>query len=86
MKLSRAEFFCFTAKMKRAVIFYLLANPAETAYLSVRDGSLSNAARLVEIRRRKVAVHTFLEVVPSRAAKTAFALALSKAITFFCLD
>ena len=35
-------------KLKRAVIFfYLLANPSETAYLSVRDGELSNAVRLV---------------------------------------
>ena len=30
--------FCFQAKNKKAVIFYLLANPAETAYLSARDG------------------------------------------------
>ena len=40
-------------------MFYLFANPAEMAYLSVRDGKLSNAVRLVEFRRRKVAVHTF---------------------------
>ena len=45
---------------KSCNFFYLLANPAETAYLSVRDGKLSNAVRLVEFRRRKVAVHTFL--------------------------
>ena len=37
-----------------------MANPAETAYLSVRDRELSNAVQLVEFRRRKVAVHTFL--------------------------
>ena len=42
------------------MIFYLLGNPAETAYLSVRDGQLSNAVELVEFRRRKVAVHIFL--------------------------
>ena len=47
-------------KIKRAVIFYLLANPAGTAYLSVRDAQLSNAVRLVEFRQGKVAVHTFL--------------------------
>ena len=45
--------------MKRAVFFYLLGTPAETAYLSVRDGKLSNAVWLVEFRRRKVAVLTF---------------------------
>ena len=37
-----------------------MGNPAETPYLSVRDGKLSNAVRLVEFRPRKVAVHTFL--------------------------
>ena len=42
------------------LFFNLLVNPAETAYLSVRDGKLSNAVRIVEFRRRKVAVHTFL--------------------------
>ena len=47
-------------KIKRAVIFYLLGNPAQTPYLSVRDGKLSHAIRLVKIRPRKVAVHTFL--------------------------
>ena len=40
--------------------FHLLGNPAETPYLSVRDGKLSNAVWLVEVRPRKVAVHTFL--------------------------
>ena len=60
--LSRATFFCFPPKkLKELYFIYLLGNPAETAYLSVRDGKLSNAARLFEIRRRKVAVHTFLE-------------------------
>ena len=58
--LSRGKFFqVFRRKIERAVIFYLLANPAETAYLSVRDEKLSNAVRLVEFWRRKVAVHTF---------------------------
>ena len=47
-------------RFKIAAIFYLLGNPAETAYLSVRDGKLSNAVRLAELRPRKVAVHTFL--------------------------
>ena len=37
-----------------------MANLAKTAYLGVRDGSLSNAVRLVEFRQRKVGVHTFL--------------------------
>ena len=80
--LSRAKFFeVFRQKIKRAVIFYLSANPAETAYLSVRDGKLSNTV-LVEFRPRKVPVPTFLGVVPSRAAQTAFVPELSKAITF----
>ena len=67
------------------MIFYLLANPAATAYLSVRDRKLSNAVWFVEFGRRKVAVHAFLGVVPSRAAQTAFVPELSKAITFFVL-
>ena len=37
-----------------------MGNPAETAYLSVRNGKLSNAVRLVEFRPRKVAVHTYM--------------------------
>ena len=37
-------------KIKRAVNFYRFGNPAETAYLSVRDGKLSNAVGLVNIR------------------------------------
>ena len=68
--------------MERAVIFYLLANPAETPYLSVRDGKLFNAVRLVEFRPRKVSAHTFW-VVPIRAAQTAFVPELWKAL--FCL-
>ena len=36
-----------------------MANPAETVYLSFRDWELSNNLRLVQFRRRKVAVHTF---------------------------
>ena len=42
------------------MIFYLLANPAETPYLSVRDGKLSNAVRLLEFRPRTIAVYTYL--------------------------
>ena len=53
----------FWQKFKRAVIFYLLANPAETAYFSFWDQELSNDIRLVEYWRRKVVVHTFLWVV-----------------------
>ena len=49
-------FLSFQPKIKRAVIFYLLANPAETAYLCIRDRELSNAVWLVEFRPRKVAV------------------------------
>ena len=81
--LSRAKFFeIFRQKIERVVIFYLLANPAETAYLSVRDGELSNAVRLVDFRQGKVALHTLFGVFPSRAAQTAFALDLSKVLTF----
>ena len=61
MKLSGAKFFyVFRQKIERAVIFYLLANPAETSYFSFQDRELSANARLVQFQRRKVAVHTFL--------------------------
>ena len=53
---SKRNFSVFLQKIKRAVFFYLLRNPAETPYLSVRDGKLFNAVRLVEFRSRKVAV------------------------------
>ena len=75
-------FLSFQPKIIRAVIFYLLPNPAETPYLSVRDGKLFNAVRLVEFRP-SCSSHLF-GVVSSRAAQTAFAPELSKAITF-CL-
>ena len=81
-KAQSSEIFMFSCKKLRAVIFYLLTNPSETAYLSVRDGELSNVVWLVELRRRKVAVHIFFGVVPSRAAQTAFVQELSKVITF----
>ena len=58
--LSRAKLSVFKQKITRAVIFYLLANPAETAYLRVQEEELFNAKQLVEFRGRKVAVHTFL--------------------------
>ena len=57
-------FLSFQAKkIKRAVIFYLLANHAETAHLSFRDWELSNDVWLVQLRRRKVVVYSFLWVV-----------------------
>ena len=37
-----------------------MGNPAETPYLSVRDGKLSNAVWLLKFRPRKIAVHTYL--------------------------
>ena len=45
---------------KELLFVYLLANPAETAYLSFQDRELSNDIRLVQVWRRKVVVHTFL--------------------------
>ena len=81
--LSQAKFFqVFSQKIERAVIFYLLGNPAETAYLSVRDEYLSNAIRLVEIRRRKVAVHTFLGWSQARMLRRPLYRNYRKAITF----
>ena len=52
-------FLSFQAKKLRAVIFYLLANHAETAYLSIQDEELSKKAWLVQVRPTKVAAHTF---------------------------
>ena len=49
-----------------------MANPAETAYLSFRDRGLSNDIPLVEFRRRKVVVHTFLWVVPGHCLCAGF--------------
>ena len=60
--LSRAKIFqVLRQKIERAIIFDLLGNPAETPYLRVQDGKLSNAVRLVVFRPRIVAVQTFLE-------------------------
>ena len=49
-----------------------MANPAETAYLSFRDRELSNDVPLVEFRRRKVVVHTFLWMVPGHCLCAGF--------------
>ena len=65
-------------------IVYLLAHPAETAYLSFRDRELSNDVLRVQVRPRKVAVHTFFCVGPGEADETAFVQELLKAVTF-CL-
>ena len=59
----------FSAKKLRVVMFYPLSDPAETPYLSVRDGKLSNAVRLVKFRPRKVAVHTLLEWSQARMSR-----------------
>ena len=58
--------------LKSCNFFYLLAHPAETAYLSFRDRELSNDVQLVEVRRRKVVVHTFLLVVPGHCLRAGF--------------
>ena len=49
-----------------------MANPAETAYLSFRDRELSYNVPLVEFRRRKVVVHTYLWVVPGHCLHAGF--------------
>ena len=67
-----SEKFLFRAKTLKSCIFYLLARPAETAYLTFQDRELSNDLWLVEWPPRKVVVHTFLGVVPSQADETAF--------------
>ena len=73
IKLNQTKFFqVFLQKIQRAAIFYLLAHPAETAYLSFRDQELSNDVPLVEFRRRKVAVHIFLWVVPGHCLHAGF--------------
>ena len=58
--------------LKELSFFHLLANPAETAYLSFRDRELSNDVRFVEFRRRKVVVHTFLWVVPGHCLRAGY--------------
>ena len=59
-------FLSFQAKKLKAVIFYLLANYAETAYLSFRDRKLLNDVWLVQVRPRKVAVHTFWRLAQAK--------------------
>ena len=72
-KAQLSEIFLFSGKnLKDLSFFHLLANPAETAYLSFRDRELSNDVWLVEFRRRKVVVHTFLWVVPGHCLRAGF--------------
>ena len=49
-----------------------MTNPAETAYLSFRDGELFNDVWLVLLRRREVVVHTFLWVVLGHCLRAGF--------------
>ena len=65
-------FLSFLAKNLKSFNFYLLAQPAETAYLSFRDQELSNEIPLVQLRRRKVIVHTLLLVVPGHCLRAGF--------------
>ena len=59
-------FLSYCAKNLKSCIFYLLAHPAETAYLSFQNQELSNDILLVQVRPRKVAVHTFLGLAQAR--------------------
>ena len=59
-------------KIKRAVIFYLLANHAKTADLSFPGRELSNNVRLVQVRPRKVFGSHHFGVGPGEADETAF--------------
>ena len=59
-------FLCFRAKNLKSFNFYLLANPTETAYLSFRDRELSNDVLLVQVRPRKVSIHTFFGLAQGR--------------------
>ena len=45
---------------------------SETAYLSFRDRELSHDVPLVELRRRKMVLHTFLWVVPGHCLRAEF--------------
>ena len=66
-KAQSTDIFLFSGKKsKRAVTFYLLANHAETAYLSFRDRELSNNKWLIQVQPRKFAVHTFLGLAQAR--------------------
>ena len=60
-----------------------MANSAETAYLSFQDQELSKAIRIVKLRGGKVAVHTFLGVVPSQAAHAGFRAGVIESRNFF---
>ena len=75
----------FSAKKFKELFFYLLANPAESAYLSVQDGKLLNAVLLVEFRRRKVAVHTFLVGGPKPGCSDGLRAGFIESHNFFVL-
>ena len=55
---SSEKFLTFLVKNLKSCIFYLLANPAETTYLSVRDQELFNHKGLVQVRQGKVVFYT----------------------------
>ena len=66
-KAQSSEFFLFSGKkIKRPVIFYLLANPLQTVYLSVRDQELFKHEQIVQVRQGNVVVHTFLVLAQAR--------------------
>ena len=53
-------------KFKELYFVYLLTHPTETAYLRFQDRELSNDVWLVEVRRRKLLVHSFLGLTQPR--------------------
>ena len=82
IKLSRVNLSKFSGKNVKELYFvYLLANYAETAYLSFQDQGLSNHEQGVQVRQEKVVVHTFCGC-PGEADKTALVQELSNALIF----
>ena len=80
IKLSRVKLFKFLGKNLRAVIFYLLANHAETAYLIKLPRLRAFQRRTAcPIAAKKSCSSHLLAVVSGRAAQTAFGKELLQA-------
>ena len=64
---AQADQTAFVLELSKAVFFCFTSYPGEIAYLNSANRELSNDVRLVEVCRRKVALHTSSHLTPTEA-------------------
>ena len=57
----------FMPELSKAITFYLRSNPGEISHSNYSKRELSNDVSLLEVRPRKVALHTSSHLTPTEA-------------------